>query len=213
MNPRHRPQAGFSLIEVLITLFVVAVGLLSIAGLQAFSKKSNFDAVQRSTAAALAQDIIERMRANSALAANYVTDPYVGISEANPQAAPAVDCGAAVCTPAQQVSFDLYQWSQALFGAAEVAGDGTNAGGLSVATACITAATAPACGLYNVTIAWRGVTSLDGDDPRSGTQFNCGTGAGASSAYTSADGKPLRRLVTVQTFIDPQSQCSPASTR
>jgi type IV pilus assembly protein PilV len=200
-----RDQAGFSLIEVLITIFVVGVGLLSIAGLQVYSKQSNFDAVQRTTAAALAQDIIERMRANPTMTTAYVTNATTGISEINPVSLSA-DCGngSTVCTPAQTVQYDLYKWSQALFGAAEVASDGTNAGGLASATGCITAFTSgSACGLY-VTIAWRGVNPLSGTDTRTGNQYLCGS---TNPNYTGSSGLPLRRLIVVQTFIDQGTPC------
>ena len=201
MKPMRSSQ-GFSLIEVLITMFVVAVGLLGIAGLQTFSKKSNFDAVQRTTAAALAQDIIERMRANASAASSYVTDATAGVG-ATPAAG--TDCGSSTCTPAQLQAYDLYKWSQALFGASEVASDGTNAGGLSSPTGCITSS---ACGLYAITIAWRGVTSLDGADTRTGDAYLCGAN---NIDYTSADNKPMRRLVVVQTFIDSGTSCTAAA--
>src|SRR5947207_2731132 len=55
---------GFSMVDVLVALIVLSIGLLGVAGLQFMSKRSNFEAVQRTTASLLAQDIIERMRAN-----------------------------------------------------------------------------------------------------------------------------------------------------
>ena len=152
-------QAGFTLIEVMITVFIAAVGLLSVAGLQALSKKSNFDAIQRTQAAALGQDLIERMRANPGRGADYLTDASNGISSASLPATPATACtvgssgGTPRCTPAQVVAFDLYEWSRALFGDVERVGDSA-AGGLSEPTACITNASAP-CGVYTVAIAWR----------------------------------------------------------
>jgi type IV pilus assembly protein PilV len=198
---RPSQSTGFSLIEVLITVFVVGVGLLSVAGLQVYAKQSNFDAVQRTTAAALAQDIIERMRANPEQLAAYVTTAkqYQGFNELNPAPAPSVDCTVTSCTPAQQVVFDQYQWSQALFGASEVASDGSNAGGLASATGCVTLYSGATCTVY-VTIAWKGVTSLSGTDTRTGTQYQCGSG---NTDYTGSNGQPLRRLIVVQTFIDP----------
>ncbi len=61
-----RAQSGFSLIEVLVTMVVVAVGLLGFAGLQAHSLKSNRTSLQRSYATMLAYDIIDCMRVNRA---------------------------------------------------------------------------------------------------------------------------------------------------
>ena len=66
---RKRPaQAGFSLIEVLVTMVILALGLLGFAGLQAHSLKSNRTALQRSYATLLAYDIIDCMRVNRAAA-------------------------------------------------------------------------------------------------------------------------------------------------
>ncbi len=59
-----RKQTGFTLIEILVTVIVVAIGLLGLAGLQATALKFNSTAYQRSQATILIYDIIERIRAN-----------------------------------------------------------------------------------------------------------------------------------------------------
>lgn len=66
-----RKQNGFSLLEVLVTLLIVSLGLLGIAGIIANSLKVNQGAVARTQASLLANDIIDRMRANRAQAAAY----------------------------------------------------------------------------------------------------------------------------------------------
>lgn len=57
-------QRGVSLIEVLITLLVLSVGLIGLAGLQMVSIQANKSAYYRSQATLLAYDIADRMRAN-----------------------------------------------------------------------------------------------------------------------------------------------------
>jgi type IV pilus assembly protein PilV len=57
-------RQGFSLIEVLVALLILAIGLLGLAGLQARGVATNYSALQRSQATLYAQDIVERMRAN-----------------------------------------------------------------------------------------------------------------------------------------------------
>ncbi len=68
--PLRHHAAGFSLIEVLVAVVILAIGLLGIAGLQATSIRNNNSAYLRSQATILAYDIIERMRANNTLAKN-----------------------------------------------------------------------------------------------------------------------------------------------
>lgn len=64
-------QQGFSLLEVLITMIVVAIGLLGVAGMQVTSLKLAEVAQTRSVGAVLAGDILERIRANAANAVEY----------------------------------------------------------------------------------------------------------------------------------------------
>ena len=60
-----KPAAsGFSLIEMLVALLVLTVGLLGMAGLQAYSLKNNTSAYTRSQANFLAYDILDAMRSN-----------------------------------------------------------------------------------------------------------------------------------------------------
>jgi type IV pilus assembly protein PilV len=59
-----RRQRGFSLLEVLITILIFAIGLLGLASLQAVSVRSNQSANFRTQATALSYMIIDRMRAN-----------------------------------------------------------------------------------------------------------------------------------------------------
>lgn len=56
--------AGFSLIEVLIAIFVIAIGLLGVAGMQSTLLKDGFDTAQRSQMIWLAQEMVSRMRVN-----------------------------------------------------------------------------------------------------------------------------------------------------
>nr|WP_256835895.1 type IV pilus modification protein PilV [Pseudomonas oleovorans] len=57
-------QRGFTLIEVMVALVVLAIGLLGMATLMMQSMQSSESAYSRSQATILAYDILERMRAN-----------------------------------------------------------------------------------------------------------------------------------------------------
>jgi len=56
-------QTGFTLIEIMVTVVVLAIGLLGLAGLQTAALSFNSTAYQRSQATILSYDIAERMRA------------------------------------------------------------------------------------------------------------------------------------------------------
>jgi type IV pilus assembly protein PilV len=60
------PQSGFSLIEVLVSLVLLSVALLGTAKLTSASLKSTNTSYYRSQATMLADDIMDRMRANIA---------------------------------------------------------------------------------------------------------------------------------------------------
>ncbi|PCJ30335.1 MAG: type IV pilus modification protein PilV [Gammaproteobacteria bacterium] len=61
-NPKK--EKGFSLLEVLITVFILSIGLLGLAGLQTTSLKNNHSAQHRTSAIILSYDIVDRMRLN-----------------------------------------------------------------------------------------------------------------------------------------------------
>lgn len=94
-------QSGFSMLEVLVTIVIMSVGLLGLAGLTAASMRNNHGAYHRTQAVWLAYDIADRMRANRASAIGG------GYNHALGAAAPA---GGAI----NQV--DLQQWIARLSG-------------------------------------------------------------------------------------------------
>lgn len=59
-------QSGFTLLEVLVAMLVLAIGLLGLAGLMTSSMRNNLSASHRTQATWMAYDIIDRMRANRA---------------------------------------------------------------------------------------------------------------------------------------------------
>lgn len=59
-----KQQTGVSLIEVMVSLFIIALGLFGLAALQSRTLIYNQSAYQRTIAADLANDLAERIRAN-----------------------------------------------------------------------------------------------------------------------------------------------------
>jgi type IV pilus assembly protein PilV len=113
-----KTHAGFTLIEVLVSVIILAIGLLGLAGMQATGLRNNQDAYNRSQATQLAYDLADRMRANVAGAATYTA--------VAPSAATITNtCStAAGCTVAQMAQTDLKQWYNNLISALP-SGEGT----------------------------------------------------------------------------------------
>lgn len=109
-----KPHSGFTLIEVLVTVVVVSVGLLGLAGLQVNGLRANVSSEARSKATLMANDIIERMRANPLGVEN---NAYGNIAvDAASCAAPATLCGntssstAVNCSANEMADFDAWAW-------------------------------------------------------------------------------------------------------
>jgi len=115
---------GFSMIEVLVSIVISAIGLLALAGVNAASVRYTKMSQYRSTATQLANDMGERMRANKgqdAVAAppsgsgffagdyDFGTD-FAG--QATVATLPVEQCNTAGsnCSPAQIAALDLAQW-------------------------------------------------------------------------------------------------------
>jgi type IV pilus assembly protein PilV len=64
INPSQSRQTGSSLLEVLIAVFILAFGLLGIAGMQISSLRSAQSSLERSQAVFLTHAILDAMRAN-----------------------------------------------------------------------------------------------------------------------------------------------------
>ncbi|MEX1213819.1 type IV pilus modification protein PilV [Saccharospirillum sp.] len=105
VNPIVSKQSGYSLIEVLVTVVVLAVGLLGVAGVQALGLRTANVALDHNRVTVLATDMAERIRANPI---GFRDDHYsVTMDEANPP--PAATCSEA-CTPETRAGSDLAGW-------------------------------------------------------------------------------------------------------
>lgn len=109
-SPHQRSAAGFSLLEILIAVVVLSIGVLGMASLQFASLRSNQQSYQRSQATALVSSLLDRMRANQAVAA---TGAYALAVSTTPTAV-TTDCATVSCTPAQLAVYDLSTWHTTL---------------------------------------------------------------------------------------------------
>lgn len=196
---------GFTLLEILITLIILAVGMLGLANLQSKIHVTEIESYQRAHAVLLLQDMVDRMNSNrnpAGLAA-YASADVLGTA-ANGTPVAAEDCTLAV-DPNKSAKVlacnDRNQWSRSLQGASEQRA-GSSSGGMIGARGCIEQLQAPdatpgVCtpGVYRVTVAWQGLhkTKAPAD------QLGCGKDQ--YGAAGDADKDKLRRAIATEFTI------------
>ncbi len=186
MNLVKSKQRGFTFVEMLISMAVLAGGIVGVVAMQAVAKKSSFDAQQRALATALANDIVQRMRVNTDGVSNGAYTGTFSSFTAN-NSLNRCHSAAAPCTSAQIAASDLYEWQMALFGA-DVTQEAGNVGGLVSPTACIS----HNAGAVSVVVAWMGRTETS-DAAASKAEGTLAASCGSESAK--------RRQVYIDTFI------------
>lgn len=183
------------MIEVLVTLVIIAIGFLGVLNLQINAKRVGYDATQRTIASSLVQDMLERMRANTNSLASYATAGN-GLGGTTITSEPSPDCSSSgnACGAAQLAAHDLWEWEQTIDGISETrtdsGGTNLNTGGIVSPTACI--AHSAVSGTVTITVAWYG--SMEMVNP---TASSCGSGLGR---YGTNDAH--RQIFTLSTFID-----------
>ncbi len=193
MNHSYHSNSGVGMIEVLVALLVISVGFLNIAALQTAAKKSNYAALQRTSAVILAHDIAEKMRANPVSLSSYRRSGVGGGTLSQP----GVVCSSASrCAPGQLAAYDVWLWEQAMDGASEnrsIDGTDTDTGGLVNPTGCVVGPSAGGAGVYTISISWRGLNELTNVSTNT-----CGTGLGKYG-----NNEVFRRILTFNTYIAP----------
>ena len=144
LRPRH--AAGFSLLEVLVALFVLSIGLLGLAALQTTGIKFNQQSYQRTQATLQAYEIIDRMRANRAGGTvNALYDEVtLGSKPGSTNCASTTDCDVD-----QMAEYDIRTWNTANETLLTEGSGAVCRGTLDASLACTVGGT-----IYQVAIKW-----------------------------------------------------------
>jgi len=184
LKPAMRRQHGISMIEVLVTIVILAFGLLGIAVFQSKANLGSVESYQRAQAVILLDDMTARLQGNIGGSADYVV-AEVGTGDTQP-----TDCS----TVAVGAARDLCDWSNALKGAAESDSSSNKVGAMIGARGCITQVqakndTSGACipAIYQVAVAWQGLHATQAPS------ITCGKDKFGAENY--------RRLVAAQVTI------------
>lgn len=182
-------QSGFAMIEILVTIVIVAIGLLGLAGLQARLQVAEIESYQRAQALLLLNDMSSRLSTNRRNAGSYAT----GVG-----ATPLVEWGTGMTCPAvtstsTQAAKDLSEWCNAIQGAGESA-SGSRVGAMTGGRGCIETL---AANLYLITVAWQGFAAISAPP----ASVDCGLGDYNNSG--ACTGELCRRAVTTVVEISP----------
>jgi type IV pilus modification protein PilV len=115
MHSPKQASHGFSLIEVLIALLILAIGMLALAASEVMGQRGTHSALKRSYATTLANDLAERIHANPT--GDYTADLSGDSNDACPvevektcvltRDTPTIATG---CTADQMATYDLKEW-------------------------------------------------------------------------------------------------------
>lgn len=147
----RRGQAGATLIEILVSMLILMFGLLGLVGVMVQSQRAQVEAFQRAQALLIAQDMVNRVTMNKAIASCYVLATYLGVDVTSSPAAST--CGSGTATEKDRFASDMSEWLAMLQGAATAVGTSA-VGGVPGARGCITRDATS--GIYQVSVAWQG---------------------------------------------------------
>ena len=208
LSARFSSERGATLLEVLVTLGILAFGLLGLFGLENRIQLANVESYQRAQANLLLSDMVARMNVAPAINAasascyslstdalttaclaaradGYASTTVFGTGDAT-QPSP--------CPTAAGPARDQCEWSASLRGVAERRSSSLNVGAIKDARGCITRLQAPdptpaVCtpGVYLVTVAWQGYNKT------SAPSAACGSGLYGDDT--------LRRVVSARVLV------------
>ena len=198
-------QRGGLMIEVLVTIVILAIGLLGLMQMQGRLQKSEMESYQRTQALIMVNDMASRLATNRANIDFYSTTglnpAYLGVGGATPP------CDSTYADGLQLG--DSGEWCRALQGAAETQG-GSDVGAMVGGRGCVQLENPNE---YRVTVIWQGLTPISAPP----AEVTCGAGLGlydSPAGSACADNADMcRRYVTTLVNLGPltASPAGPAS--
>jgi len=166
--PSRSAAAGFSLIEVLVSILIIVVGLLGLAGMQARAQIAELESYQRAQALVLLYDMVDRLNNSRTTASCFVSaaGEYYG-DTGSPKS---LACAAGNAADNAMAVASMTAWHSLLQGAAETkSGGAVNVGAMIGARGCVSydaatefVTTAPAAvagtGEYTIAVSWQGMS-------------------------------------------------------
>ena len=182
-------QRGALMIEVLVTIVILAIGLMGLMQMQTRLQKSEMESYQRTQALILVNDMASRISTNRADVDSYDTTglspAYLGAGGNN------TPCTSTYAADGLQLG-DSGEWCQALLGAAETQA-GSSVGAMLGGRGCVQLIDVSE---YMVTVVWQGLTPISAPP----LEVDCAAGLynlPAGSACAEADNADMcRRYVT-----------------
>jgi type IV pilus assembly protein PilV len=177
--------------ELLVTILILAFGMLGLAGMQMKVHVAQMESYQRAQALVLLSDMMERINTNRTAAASYVTGTTTPLGTGNTSQPTAAACAALAMGAAR----DQCEGHYALLGSAETSGT-ASVGAMIGARGCIERLqirdpSPGVCrpGVYRVTVVWQGL------NPSAAPSLACAS----ASSYGSTDA--LRRAIAANVTV------------
>ena len=117
ISPTHG-EAGFSILEVLISLIILSLGLLGAVGMQATAMQSNKEARNLAIATTFGRELAEKMRGNNSVSiqTTNLDNPYlldVTLASSTSIPTPAVNCFLLGCPIVKDAAnWDVADWQK-----------------------------------------------------------------------------------------------------
>ena len=188
-------QRGFSMLEVLISMLVIMIGVLGIAGMQMLAVNNTENARYEGQAAILASSLAAEMQANPGYWTTVATAGVTGTTVTG--GATVATCNGATCSPAELAYYDLYNLGAAMSGAATLAASGVAAGATYNGTALPNGAAAISCTAATVTTPTICTIKLTWNETNTAISNKTGTESGVLATGT-VQQHDYQTLVSIQ---------------